>query len=155
MQPNFVIPLSELVSGRTELQRLADGKFFDGFENTEILDAAVDVDAVVCREKASVKVSVHARGQVTVSCDRCLADLVIPVDVTDADQIPLAADATQVDLSQTVYDIVCTALPMVRVHAEGECDPDTVRFLAHGAPSPSDAPQDNPFSSLKDILKGK
>ena len=156
LQPNFVIPISELVSGSCTRSWHADGMFFDGFENSEILDASLSVEAHILRGKDSVKACLSAKGTVTVKCDRCLADLDLPVDVTDTEDITLAADATAVDLSQTLYDFVCTALPMVRCHAQGKCDPDTVRFLSKGVPAPAQEElSDNPFSALKDILKGK
>ena len=155
MQPNFIIPVSELVSGSFELKAHADGKFFDEFENTDILDASVDVEARILKSRTEFEVHVHATGTVTVSCDRCLGDLVIPVDVEDGEKLTLCEGATQLDLSQTVYDFVCTSLPMVHCHPEGECDPQTVRFLSGGEPAEKEIPMDNPFSSLKDILKGK
>ena len=38
-------------------------------------------------------------------------------------------DDIQIHMSQIVYDYVCLSLPLQRVHPEGECNPDTVRFL--------------------------
>ena len=156
LQPNFVIPVSELVSGSFEFSSHADGKFFDEFGNTDILDASIDVVARLSRGRTEFEVSVRAEGTVTLRCDRCLGELVLPVDVEDSEKLSLPEGAAELDLSQTVYDFVCTELPIVRCHPDGECDPETVRFLAGGEmTAEADEPMDNPFSSLKDILKGK
>ena len=82
-------------------------------------------------------------GNVTVKCDRCLADLTVPVDVqvpfsvmfssyaADADEdgdgadevILLDSDSADIDLSQIIYDYVSLSLPIKKVHPDGQCDP--------------------------------
>jgi uncharacterized metal-binding protein YceD (DUF177 family) len=62
------------------------------------------------------------------------------------------------ELSQVVYDYVCTSLPMLRVHPDGECDPATVKYLH--SEDDSDVEQaavsaDSPFAALKDLLGEK
>ena len=82
-------------------------------------------------------------GNVTVKCDRCLADLTVPVDIqvpfsvmfssyaADADAdgdgadevILLDSDSADIDLSQIIYDYVSLSLPIKKVHPDGQCDP--------------------------------
>ena len=63
---------------------------------------------------------------------------------------------SDLDLSQTVYDYICLSLPVQRVHEDGGCDPETVRFLS------SEDDEDllvkdssSPFAGLKDLLDKK
>ena len=176
MQP-FIVPLNGLASGRTPFRWHAGGQFFSGFENSEILDADLVVDVVVEKSGRYVGVDVDIDGTVVVACDRCLGDLELPVSVSpsfsvkfgeapedksfgaegDREILFLPESDTDMDLSQIVYDYVCTSLPLSRVHPEGECDPETVKYLHsedEGADAEPAAQEGNPFAALKDLLKG-
>ena len=61
-----------------------------------------------------------------------------------------------IDLGQVIYDYVCTSLPLVRVHPDGECDPEVVKYLGGGKPeTPAEPESENPFASLKTLLEKK
>ena len=171
MKEDFVIELDGLKAGKRELQWHADGKFFGDFENSEILDA--DLDIGTCVEKIGERILVDSavKGSVTVACDRCLADLKMGVDLeialeivfSDAaassegerETVLLPRDEEGFDMGQVIYDYVCTSLPVVRTHPEGECDPEVVKYLGHpGEDSPASSPE-NPFKSLKNLLDKK
>ena len=47
MNDNFIIPLNGLAAGETRFSWHAGKEFFDSFENTEILDADVDIEVRV------------------------------------------------------------------------------------------------------------
>lgn len=86
-------------------------------------------------------------GEVTVKCDRCLADLRIPVDVQMPFQVMFSSYAdeaeegasdevilldnssSEIDLNQIIYDYVNLGLPIKKVHPEGECDPEMMERL--------------------------
>jgi uncharacterized metal-binding protein YceD (DUF177 family) len=59
------------------------------------------------------------------------------------------------DLSQAVYDYVCLSLPIQRVHPEGECNPDTVRFLSQVERPDEEAAASSPFAALKGLFDSK
>ena len=127
MQP-FIVKLIGLASGRTVFNWVADGKFFEQFGNPDILSADLCVAATVVNHGATVDVECVINGKVTVPCDRCLDELELEVS-TDFSEVytPTGAD---LDLSQDIYDYVCTALPLQRVHPEGVCNPETIKFLS-------------------------
>lgn len=99
------------------------------FETSEIIDADLEAEAEVSDDGA-VSVKCHVAGSVTVQCDRCLADLVMPVDTSFEDE-DHPIEGNLVDLRQDVYDYVCISLPLQRVHEEGACDPEVLKFLSH------------------------
>ena len=90
-----------------------------------------------------IELDLSITGNVTVKCDRCLADLTVPVDIqvpfsvmfssyaADADAdgdgadevILLDSDSADIDLSQIIYDYVSLSLPIKKVHPDGQCDP--------------------------------
>ena len=175
MDEKFVIGLDGLKAGRSHFEGLADGKFFGDFENSEILDAGLDVSVDVDKSGSGIGVDCFVKGTVTVACDRCLADLILPLETAFRLKVRFGADdgaaeedgaevvvlpdrETALDLGQILYDYVCTALPLVRVHEDGACDPEVVKYLGVNAaePAPAEAEESqNPFASLKTLLEKK
>ena len=127
LQP-FVVNLNELGRGVSSLGQSAGKEFFESFGNQEILDADIKVEATVNNRGVSVDVDAQIDGSVTVLCDRCLEPLVIPVE-TDF-QETYAPEGAELDFSQEVYDFICISLPLQRVHEDGQCNPDTTKFLS-------------------------
>ena len=64
-------------------------------------------------------------------------------------------DEAELDLSQIIYDYVCLSLPMQRVHEDGGCNPEAMRYYAAGEVEALEEPeqQGNPFAALKDMFK--
>ena len=125
----------------------AGPEFFDSFGNTEVLDAALSVRAELSRSGNFIGVQCKAEGSVTVECDRCLDPLPLPVETefslsvkfgpheerTEADDreiVMLPYGEAELDLAQFVYDYVWTALPLQRVHPDGECNEDAIKYLS-------------------------
>ena len=176
MQP-FIVPLSGLAPGKTHFRWHAEGQFFSAFENSEILDADLVVDVWAEKSGRYAAVDLGIEGTVVVECDRCLGDLELPVSVHpsfsikygDASEetssatgdgreiLMLPETDADLDLTQVIYDYVCISLPLSRVHPEGECDQETVKYLHsedEGEEEPA-AMAENPFAALKDLLKEK
>ena len=173
MNDNFIIPLNGLAAGETRFSWHAGKEFFDSFENTEILDADVDIEVRVEKSGRYLGVDCEVEGDVTVECDRCLEDLEMPVDSHIAlsvkygeeenqeehqegerEIIFVPQDSAEFDMSQIIYDYICLALPIQRVHEEGGCNPETVKF--YDAPIVSESQegeQASPFAALKDMFK--
>ena len=127
MAGKLLIPAQDLTPEPREYFWHLDGAFFEEMGSVEVLDAELDVLAKVS-DDASIEATVNVKGNVTVECDRCLERLNLPVELS-FELEDIEADAF-VDMRQDVYDYVCTSLPMQRVHPEGECNPDAVKYLA-------------------------
>ena len=168
--------MSDLPSGKTLFRWHAEGQFFSAFENSEILDADLVVGVKVEKSGRFAGVDMDVEGTVVVECDRCLGDLELPVSVHPSFSIKfgeapedsssayegereilmLSESDADLDLRQVIYDYVCTSLPLTRVHPEGECDPETVKYLHsedEGVAEEASEPVTNPFAALKDLLK--
>ena len=167
-----------MASGRTDFRWHAGGQFFSGFENSEILDADLVVDVWAEKSGRYASVDLGIEGTVVVECDRCLGDLELPVSVHPSFSIKYGeaseeqSSATEggreililpetdadLDLTQIIYDYVCTSLPLSRIHPEGECDPETVKYLHSDDmedEEESAVQGESPFAALKDLLKEK
>lgn len=121
LQP-FVISIRGLKDGRSHFSWHADGEFFGTFENSEIEDADLQIEVDVDNLETSTEVECSIDGTVTVVCDRCLEPLTLPVHTSFSKDDGL-------DLNQDIYDYVCISLPMQRVHPDGECNPEAVKYL--------------------------
>ena len=174
MNNEFIIPLNGLAAGKNTFSWQADREFFVNFENTEVLDAQLDIDASVEKSGRYIGVDCDIRGWVVVECDRCLEDLKIPVDVEvrlsikfgevdsseeiqdgEREVVFIPVDNTELDMNQVIYDYVCTSLPLQRVHEDGECNPETMKYYGE-AQMDEDVEvvsENNPFAALKDMFK--
>ena len=156
----FVIPLNDWAAGERKFHSHAGLEFFQMFDNTEILDADVNVEIRVVKEgNRKVEAELHLEGTVTVPCDRCLEPLAVPVEANPSEVFELDTVTEDWDLSQAVYDYICLSLPLQRVHPEGKCNPDTVRFLGHEERGNEEAEAEDvansPFAALKGLFDGK
>lgn len=169
----MVIPLNGLTTGMNMFSWQVGKEFFESFENAEVLDAKLDIDIKVEKSGRYVGVDCNVTGEVTVECDRCLDDLVIPVDVDimlsvkygdeessdehqpgEREVLFVPQDSAELEMNQIVYDYVCISLPIQRVHPDGECNEDVTRFFEPAAIDDDEVPQqENPFSALKDMFK--
>ncbi len=168
-----IIPLNDWAAGERNYRFHAGLEFFQQFDNSEILDADVQVEVVVRKEgRRKVEADLHLQGTVTLPCDRCLEPLELPVEAHPSfgirfdvpgeelsedgkEIIALGAADAELDMRQAVYDYVCLSLPLQRMHPEGECNPDTVRFLTQVERSDEEAAQNSPFAALKGLLDRK
>ena len=174
MNDNFIIPLNGLTAGKNEFFLHAGKEFFGSFENEEIFDADLQIRILVEKSGRYIGVDCDIEGYVTVECDRCLGMLEMPVDVqvrlsvkfgeeeaseigqeTEREVIFVKEDEAELDMSQIIYDYACLALPMQRVHEDGECDPEAMKY--YGGPSEDEDQEQeegtSPFAALKDIFK--
>ena len=172
MNDMFIIPLNGLTAGQHEYDWTVGKEFFEGFDNSEILDAELDAFVRVEKSGRYLGIDCEVTGDVMVECDRCLDELRMPIDVEirlsvkygeeessdehregEREVIFIPATDAEFDMSQIIYDYVCLALPMQRIHDEGECNPDALRYLSAGAPDDAAADDNNPFASLKELFK--
>ena len=116
------------------------------------------------------------KGVVTVPCDRCGDDVELPVNADiqlsvkfgsepvaeeeivvseGRETVYLPEDGADMDMSQTIYDFACLSLPMQKVHGEGGCHPDALRYLAGSEDAADNAgergDENNPFAVLKGL----
>ena len=173
MDDKFIIPLNGLATGRNEYFWKVGKEFFESFENTEILGAEIDVRVSVEKSGRYVGVDCDVEGDVVVECDRCLDEVVMPVDTQrflsvkygseeeseepregEREVVMVPDTDSGLDMSQIIYDYVCLALPMQRIHEDGGCNPEAMKRLAVGNDEDTaEVGADNPFAALKELIK--
>ena len=175
MEDNLTVPINGLTQGRKNFRWRVGKTFFEHFENSEILTADLDVHVSAEKSGHFIGVDCDVSGDVTVLCDRCLENLRLPVetgfrlsvkfgpepadssDASDGEReiVWLPESDADLDLGQIVYDYVCLSLPVQRVHPDGGCNPDAVRYLSSEDEQSLDSRGKDaslPFASLKDLM---
>ena len=177
MENLYELPLNGMAAGRTTLRWHAGKEFFESYENTEILDADLSVEVTVEKSGRFIGVDCNLEGSVTTLCDRCLEPLQLPVSEKVLLSVKFGAEPSEgasdgmegsreivyldasdavLDMAQVIYDYTCLALPLHRVHPDGECNPETVRFLGtqpeNASPASDGEPSQSPFAALKDLF---
>ena len=65
----------------------------------------------------------------------------------------LPVDNTEFDVKQVVYDYVCLSLPLQRVHEDGKCNPEALKYLEGcEVVEVSEDADKNPFAALKGLF---
>lgn len=137
----FLIDLAARES-RTEEVEIGDD-FFAALDQSEILGGRLDVRLTVRPRAGLQQVGIVLAGTVRTLCDRCLAPVEIAVEATgeiaigyegdeagDDDTIRVSARETTRDIAWEVYETAALALPAMRHHAEGECDPEVAGYIS-------------------------
>jgi uncharacterized metal-binding protein YceD (DUF177 family) len=93
-----------------------------------------------------MQIAININGTVNLACDRCLDDLILPVNTNgdlavhfgkvddsshDDDLIVLDPSEGEIDLSQYIYDSINVSLPLQRIHPDGQCNPEMMKKLQH------------------------
>ena len=174
MNSEFIIPLNGLTTGKREFDWRVGKEFFEAFENSEILGAELVASVMVEKSGRYLGIDCDVTGDVTVECDRCLDDLILPVDVEvrlsvkygdeepseeahpgEREVIFVPETDAELDLSQIIYDYVCLSLPMQRTHELEDCNPEAIKY--YGACEDDSVVESeeevNPFAALKDLFK--
>lgn len=174
MKPKLdtVIQFSGLSSGRYEYSYVLNSSFFALFENDELREGNVDFEVVLEKKDRLLMFNFSFKGEVKSICDRCLGDMVVEVEGTetlcvkfsdtevsdDEDVVFLPEDAYQIDLAQWLYEYVAVSLPIQKVHAEGLCDPEMLKYISEEHKESSNTEQESAvtdprWDALKDLIK--
>ena len=162
---DMIIRFSGLKSGVYTYDFALGREFFEEWKIDEIEDGNVKIHVEMDRQERMLLFKFVLKGEVTVPCDRCLAPLAVPIDgeehlsvsfsdtetTLDEQQLILPEDATEIDLSQQLYEYVAVQLPLFRTHPDGDCDPEVVRHIADLDAPRADGDIDPRWEALKQL----
>ncbi len=140
---DMIIRFSGLRPGKYTYSYTLTDEFFDEWENDEIRGGNVKIEVEMERMEHMLMFSVSLSGELTTMCDRCLGDLIVPVEgeehlcvrfsdtetCDDEDVVVLPENAFEIDLSQWLYEYAAVRIPMQHIHPDGECDPEVTKYI--------------------------
>lgn len=132
----YKLPLKSLGEGVHEFDYKLTKQFFSDMENADVRNADLDVHLTVNAKHDNYALSFTITGTVTLLCDRCLDDLVLPIDARysidveygddyndDSDNLlVIPASDNYLNVSYMIYDTVILAIPIKHVHPLGKCN---------------------------------
>jgi uncharacterized protein len=124
----FSIPLRSLSNGLHAFRWKLDERFFRNFEGSPLDNGNFEIEAVLDKEDDLSTVQLKIKGSYHSNCDRCLAEIDIPVNKEhqfyiktgvgvsdDPDLVLISPDATELRMADVLYDYVCLSLPLTQV----------------------------------------
>ena len=165
----FLIPVSGLALGNHTYQFDIDDDFFAGMEYSEVQQGKVKVDLDIDRQETMLTLHFDLAGSVRVPCDRCAdefdqaiessQDFFLKLGTENAEESDdvavVSPELSEYDIRPLVYEYIILAIPMHRVHPEGQCNPEVIAMLnQEAAPAEDDEATDEidpRWAALKDI----
>lgn len=167
----YVIPIKGLKDGIHKFDYAIGAGFFKAFENPPVEEANLLFTLTLEKKHDLIVLLFDFEGTVATICDRCLADIHLPISgherlllkyseetvSNDPEVIFVHPESPHVDVSGLVYEFICLALPLVKVYdcqsdPEPPCNQETLRYLQTEDGSPENTPDENPiWEALKKV----
>lgn len=133
---DYKLMLKSLPQGAHSFEYHLDKVFFTNMENADVRDADVRVRLDVDHRGDAYVLAFHLTGTLTVLCDRCLDELVLPIDATynltvkygeeyndDSDTLLVIPESDNyLNVAYMIYDTAVLAIPPRHVHPQGKCN---------------------------------
>ena len=119
----FRLPLKTIPEGVQEFEYHLGKQFFVNMESADIHDADLSVKLTVTHKHDIYDLAFHVTGTVTLICDRCLDDLIQPIDYSETDELLIIPESDNyLNVSYIIYDTASLAIPVKHVHPLGKCN---------------------------------
>ncbi len=152
--------------GRHLFQYTLDERFFDLFDATRGTSGRLDATVEVIKSALLMEIKLQVQGSVNAACDRCLAEMSLPVsgelklyvkqavreEGNDDDYLILAPEDDHIDLSACLYEVYMLNYPIRVVHPEGECDGEMEKMLNEYVYGEENKPIDPRWNDLKKLI---
>ncbi|MBL0027400.1 MAG: DUF177 domain-containing protein [Saprospiraceae bacterium] len=167
----YSLPYLGMKDGFHEYHFKVESQFFMDFENSPIQKGDFDINLSVDKSGNISKFDFYITGFFEAICDRCLAEIRIPVsgnfkmhgkmgneDEADDDVIYINPDQSNIDMSFYFYEMICLTLPLINVYncnneVPRVCDDTVLSKLSIDKKSPNvKTDNKNVWDSLQGLL---
>lgn len=140
----FCIPFSSLKPGSNFFKNKIDKTFFEAFNYSNPHDCNMDVSIDFRKETHLMDVRISYKGVTNIPCDRCLENIVLPVNGSFSsiikfehidDQefkegvIYLPYETYEFNLATIIYEDYLLNFPKRNIHKEGKCDSEQLKLV--------------------------
>ena len=147
-QSFYSIAFKGLSQGKHVFEYEVDDKFFAEFNGGVVDEGKVNVRVTLEKQSSLMILWFDVEGTVHVQCDRCLEMYDQPIkglerifvkfgekEYTEGDDVIwVSVNDYQLNLAQLIYEFICLAVPIKRVHPDDKdgnstCDPEMIEKL--------------------------
>ncbi len=129
----YVIKIAGLSEGEFEYSFRLDDSFFESFENSPVKSGNFEVNVLLVKKSNHLELEFDFVGVEDTVCDRCLADISLPVEgilpliikysdeVREEEEVVyIPYNSPNVDLKRYIYELVCLLVPMRKLCEDAE-----------------------------------
>jgi len=145
---HFSVPYSSLKDGFHQYEFVVDNLFFEAFDHSPIKEGNFTVQLGLDKKASLSHLTFDIRGNFKTNCDRCLADIDMPIrteellvikeddrNETDDEIMYVKSDQPFINLAQVIYEYIVIASPMINIYdCEGEiprkCDMEVLKNIS-------------------------
>jgi len=151
MHNEFLIPFVGLKIGKHLFDFEVGNSFFESMEYSIIEQGNVKVTLELDKKETMMIALFHAEGTINTLCDRCNTPMDFEIDggykliykfgleeEEDEMLVVLHPDSYQIDITNPIYELITTQLPLRVLHDEGECDEEMWELLQQHIVNPED-----------------
>lgn len=143
----FDIEVIKFKEGRHEFDFEIEDKFFQNFEDNELLDQGKLTTRVIMDKGINlIELTFHIQGNVKLTCDRSLEPFDHPLDLTekmiykygteekeiDDNVYMITRDTPSINVAQLIYEFILLALPAKKIHPNHRTELDDEDFEWEG-----------------------
>ena len=144
----YRIPVKGLSTGMHNFEYQVGSQFFSNFEHAPIKEADLKVEMRLEKKPSLYVLEFDFSGSVRTNCDRCLAEIDLPIagkdrllvkisektESEDPEVVYLHPEAQKLEVAEYIYEFIVLAIPMIKVYdceeeAEPACDFDMLDKL--------------------------
>ncbi|MBK8042209.1 MAG: DUF177 domain-containing protein [Haliscomenobacter sp.] len=126
----YSLPIQGLKIGIHEYEFHIDREFFEHFENSPVTEGDIDLTLILDKRPAMLLLEFDFEGTIRTECDRCLAEIDLPVDGVEqlvvkyseeteqeeADVIFIHPESEHLNVAQFIYEYIVLAIPIIKVY---------------------------------------
>jgi len=133
---HFSIPLEGLKDGKREFMFQLNNEFFVEFENSPVKSGKFEARLDLEKKSNLIKLDFDIQGSLGTPCDRCLADIDLPLHMEDhliikytdearveEEVIYITRDTDHINVAKFLYECICLNLPLIKVYDCREEEP--------------------------------
>ena len=130
----YIVDLKGLSSDTVSYHWEADNDFFSAVQGPEIKAGSLDVALRVKQTSGAYELEFQLKGEVEVTCDRCLEPMSQPIEAQCTLKVVLGEDYADdgevvtvperegiINVAWNIYEFAALQIPLRHVHPDGEC----------------------------------
>lgn len=138
----YVIPFIGLKQGSHTYEFRIKDAFFEDLEYSIIHSGDVEVNLILEKKETMLIGNFSLQGIVSTDCDRCSDPINVPVkgefrlvfkfgtEISDDETLVMIhPDSYEIDVRDTIYELITVSLPARSIHEKGECNEEMMNAL--------------------------